>query len=297
VLLTSVRNEAAVVAQAVRSVRGQTVKPRRGIIVDDGSSDDTASVLRRETSGCEFIQLLFRPPHSGFGYDRKVAALCQALDAAKDVHYEFIGNLDGDLRLPPDYFERLLGEFAANPKLGVAGGVILDPGETRPWRLASPTEVSGGAQMFRRECFERIGGYLPIPEGGEDALACVMARMAGFETRSYESLRIEHLKSRNAAFGGLLKREWQLGLRDHAMGVDPLFELAKCVVRIANKPWILGSLARALAYMFYTIQGRRRVVPNEVVAFMRAEQRRRLKAVALSVVTRYAGGKAVQHAG
>jgi cellulose synthase/poly-beta-1,6-N-acetylglucosamine synthase-like glycosyltransferase len=276
VLLSAVRNEQETVARTIASVKRQTLRPVEWVIMDNGSTDRTHEILRECVEGCPWIQIGRTPwsPHQG--YANKVRALERARAGLQTNGYHYLGVLDGDVELPPDYYATVLGLFAQQKDLGITGGVILDPGEDGPLEMRNNWDVPGGAQVFRRECFETIGGFVPIPEGGEDTIACVSARRGGYRTMVVPELAARHLKPRGFSLGGALKRRWHLGSRDAAMGVDPWFELFKAVRYLCEAPVVVGSAARLAGYWCRTLFGGDRVVPPEVVDHLRFEQRRTL---------------------
>ena len=49
-----------------------------------------------------------------------------ALRAVRTTDWDFLAKLDGDLTVAPDFFEKCLGHFQANPKLGIGGGMICN---------------------------------------------------------------------------------------------------------------------------------------------------------------------------
>jgi hypothetical protein len=157
--------------------------------------------------------------------------------------------------------------------------VVIDIGLPRDRFPRNRQDVPGAVQFFRRECFERIGGMIPIPEGGWDGMTCAMARMHGFQTRLFADLVVDHLKPRNVSEGGVVRRKWQMGVRDYAAGYHPVFELVKCISRLKDKPLIIGACAWWIGYCMATLQRRKRVVPQTVVTYVRNEQLARLSRV------------------
>lgn len=276
VLITAVRDEAATIGTTIESVVGQTMLPAEWIIVSDGSTDQTEHLVAAAAATHDWIKLMSLPYRRERSFAGMVAAINAGLAAVTARDYEFLGLLDGDLRLPSVYFEAVLDSLAANPRLGIAGGMVVDVGEPRDRIPRNRLDVPGAVQMFRRSCFEAVRGYLPIPEGGFDAVACAHARMLGYETSLITTLIVDHLKPRNHAFGSVLKRKWQLGVRDYAIGYHPLFELVKCCARVTDSPLLLASTASWLGYCSRFLSRPARVVPHEVVAFIRREQLRRL---------------------
>lgn len=117
---------------------------------------------------------------------------------------------------------------------------------------------------------------MPMQHGGEDALAEVSARMHHWKTKTFGQLTVYHMKPRNGAAGGLLRRHWQMGIRDYGLHNQPLFEMAKCVYRVFEWPFGIGSLVRCAAYFSQILRGAHRDVPKELVKYLRAEQMRKV---------------------
>ena len=103
-----------------------------------------------------------------------------------DLKYEAIGSLDADISFDEDYFHLLLSKMSKYPSLGVVGTPFVEEGrKSYDYRFVSIEHVSGACQLFRRECFEAIGGYTPIKGGGIDLVAVITSRMKGWRTRSF----------------------------------------------------------------------------------------------------------------
>jgi biofilm PGA synthesis N-glycosyltransferase PgaC len=279
VLVTPTKDEAPVIGETLRSVIAQTHRPLEWVIVSDGSTDGTNAIVRAAAAQHPWIKLLELPPRAGRDFAAVVKATEAGLRALTIDDYEFIGLLDSDVSFGPEYFACLLGEFTAAPRLGLAGGVVFDPGVDRSQLPFNRKDVPGAVQCFRRACFEQLGGLLAIPEGGWDALTCARARMAGFETRLVTHLHVDHLKPRNVAEGGSLRRKWQMGIRDYALGYGPVFQLFKCAGRLRERPWLLAGLAWGLGYLSASLSRRPRRLPPDLMRFVRQEQRHRLLAL------------------
>jgi len=121
-----------------------------------------------------------------------------------------------------------------------------------------------------------LGGLLAIPEGGWDALTCARARMIGYETRLLPDLVVDHLKPRNSAEGGLLPRHWQLGVRDYALGCHPVFDAVKCLSRLRHGQVLIAACAWWTGYCCALLRRHQRQIPQELLDFVRSEQRQRL---------------------
>ncbi len=276
-LVTPVRDEASLLPRTIASVLAQTLLPDEWVIVSDGSTDGTDDIVREASAQHPWIRLLPLAPRPG----RSFAAVALNTEAGirhlASRDHGFIGLLDADVEFQPDYFEQLLRRFEAEPSLGLAGGVVIDVGLPRDRFPRNRLDVPGAVQFFRKECFERIGGLTPMPEGGWDMMTCAVARMHGYKTRLFTDLVVDHLKPRNIAEGGALRRKWQLGVRDYAAGYHPLFEVVKCVSRLPNPPFVVGALAWWVGYCTAFLQRRRRIVDSSVVAYIRHEQMCRVR--------------------
>ena len=278
VLVTPMRNEEATIGITIESVLAQTVRPREWVIVSDGSTDGSEAIIRRYAAAAPFIRCL----RLNTQVRRNFASVVWAIDAGcaelRCRDYAFIGILDADIRLLPDYYETVVCRFAADPLLGLAGGLVLDLKNGKAARQRhNPEEIAGAVQLFRRECFESLGGLAPIREGGWDTVTGVRARMNRYKTVAFPDLLVDHLKPRNSSEGNLVRRTWQLGTRDYAVGNDPLFELLKCCSRSCESPMLIGAVARWTGYFSCWLAGRKRIVPPEVIAFSQTEQRSRIR--------------------
>lgn len=277
VLVTPVRDEVALIGRTIDSVLAQTVLPREWVIVSDGSTDGTDDIIRAAASKYPFIRLMALPPRTGRSFGAVVRNTTLGIQSMVTPDYDFLGLLDSDVTFSADYFEQLLARFAVAPRLGLAGGVVIDVGRPRDVFPRNREDVPGAVQFFRRKCFEKLGGLIPIPEGGWDTLTCAMARMHGFETKLFTDLIVDHHKPRNIAEGGAIRRKWQLGVRDYACGYHPLFEVIKCLGRWSEPPFLVGAVAWWIGYCTAALQRRPRVVPPEAIAHVRREQMTRLR--------------------
>jgi hypothetical protein len=276
VLVTPVKDEVVTMARTIEAVTRQTLQPREWVIVSDGSTDGTNELVEKAASTYGWIRLLSLPGRPERSFAAVVHNTELGVNSLKCRDYQYLGLLDADLDFQSDYFATLIGRFEANPRLGLAGGVVIDRGTPRDRLPRNRFDVPGAVQLFRRDCFERLEGLVAIPEGGWDCITCAVARMRGFDTQLFTDLIVDHLKPRNVSQGSPLRRSWQLGERDYAIGYDPLFELVKCVGRATESPLLVATLARWLGFCAAVVRQRPRVVPRQVVAFVQQEQRRRL---------------------
>lgn len=278
VLVTPARNEEAYIVKTIQSVVAQTILPRKWVVVSDGSTDHTDEIVKRCTAKHNFIELLRVEPGSGRDFESKVFAIRAGLERFERFRYDFIGNLDADVSFEPDYFERILEKFENNTKLGIGGGTIheLQNGKYRARSGNRVRSVPGALQLFRRACFEQIGGFPPLKHGGEDTVMEIKARMGGWEVRSFFDIIARHHKPAGAKGLKILSGAFLGGSRDYLLGNHPMYEISKCARRLTEKPWLIGSLLRLGGYGSFMLRRERRQIPDEVVQFLRREQIERL---------------------
>lgn len=278
VLITAAYNEAAYIERVLESVIAQTVRPRKWIIVSDGSTDGTDEIVRGYADRHSFITLVVLSDKHTRRFAAQVNAIHAGCPLLKTVDYQYIGNLDADISFASDYFERLMAQMESDSTLGMAGGFIYEErhGGFQPRRTNNIRSVPFAVQLFKRSCFEAVGGYVPLPFGGSDWHAEVCARMKGWQVASIPELPVLHHRPTGSA-QGLLSYRFKQGRMDSAMGSDPLFELFKCSKRLAEKPYIVGAFARLVGFSWSACLREEKPVSSDFIRFLRREQTTRLR--------------------
>ena len=279
VLITPARNEAAFIELTLQSVVAQTLSPVKWVIVDDGSTDGTGDIVRKYAAEHPWIELLQMPERRDRHFGGKAIAVDAGRQRAAGLPFDVIGNLDADVSFEPDYFEFLMGRFSENPKLGVAGTAFVEGDMRYNYEFVGIEHVSGMCQMFRRECFEQIGGYQAIKSGGIDVIAVLSARAKGWETRTFEEKRFVHHRSQGSALHAGLRERMHVGRKDYLMGNHPLWQLFRSVYQMKYKPYVIGGFLILGAYLWNWVRGVERTIPVELIALRRSEQLSRLKLI------------------
>jgi glycosyltransferase involved in cell wall biosynthesis len=280
VLITPARNEEAFIEKTIQSVIGQTVLPAKWVIVNDGSTDATASIVRRYLAKYEWMELVDRPIRRDRSFAGKVHAFNAGFERVKNLEYEVIGNLDSDLAFDADYCEFLLNRFEEDASLGVAGTIFQEQGYSSATdSFEGQNHVAGGCQLFRRRCFEEIGGYIANKAGGIDWIAVTTARMMGWRTRSFREKSFFHYRSLGTAERSLLASTFSYGEKDYYLGGHPLWELFRFLYRATKKPYVVGGIALYSGYLFAFLRQMKRPVSDELMRFHRKEQMLKLKAI------------------
>src|SRR2546428_3158078 len=153
VLITPARNEAKFIELTIKSVVGQTIRPAKWVIASDGSTDGTDDIVSKYAAEHRWIELVRMPERRERHFAGKVDAFNAGYARMKDLKYDAIGNVDGDISFDEDYFSSLLSKLAEDPALGLVG-TQFKRRTTYDYRSVSIESVSGPCQLFPRECFE-----------------------------------------------------------------------------------------------------------------------------------------------
>ena len=291
VLITPARNKAQFIELTIKSVVAQTARPLKWVIVSDGSTDGTDDIVRRYIAEYSWIELVRMPERAERHFAGKVEAFNAGSARMKDLPYEVIVSLDADISFDEGYFACLLGHLAEDPGLGLVGTPFRDSdsNEIYDYRFVSIEHVSGACQVFRRRCFEEIGGYVPVKGGGIDSIAVISARMKGWKTRTFtEKVCLHHRAMGTAQSNGLAAR-FKNGAKDYAFGNHPLWELLRTAYQMTKRPYVVGGVVLLCGYLWALMRRVQRPVSQEVVEFQRHDQMKRLLKVFLGAFRRDGG--------
>jgi hypothetical protein len=194
-----------------------------------------------------------------------------------EVPYDIIGSLDADITFDKNYFSFLLDRFTEDDRLGVGGTPFREGDQQYDYRFTSIEHVSGACQLFRRECFENIGGYYPIKGGGVDWVAVTTARMKGWKTRTFTERVCNHHRKIGTAGNKYFAARFKVGVQDYYLGGHPLWEVFRSVYQMKVKPYMVGGIILYLGYVWAFLKGIERPISQELVEFRRTEQMQRLK--------------------
>jgi poly-beta-1,6-N-acetyl-D-glucosamine synthase len=271
-VITPVRNEAANLRQLTRSLAQQTLLPSAWIIVDTGSTDATlteARTLAEEHPWISIRELTIGPEVMRGG--PIVKAFHDGLNSVPPG-CEVIVKLDADITLEPDHFDRLVAEFEADDRLGIAGGTAYEQEADGTWRQRHGTGpgVWGAARAYRRACLLDI---LPLDERmGWDTIDLVSANVHSWETRGLLDLPFMHHRPEGVRERSRLAFRLKQGDAAHYMGYRPSYLVVRTLFRSARDPW-------AIAIIWGYLDAFRRRQPQHpdqaIRAYVREQQRAR----------------------
>jgi len=264
----------------MQSVISQTLLLTRWVIVSDGSTDKTDEIVKDYTARYEWMELVRMPDHRDRQFASKVTCFNAGYDRVKHLEFEIIGNLDADISFERDYFEFLLEKFLRIPELGVAGTPFVENGySSASDSFEGERHVAGGVQLFRRRCFEEIGGYVPNKAGGIDWIAVTTSRMMGWKTQSFREKCFFHHRTLGTGGRGQMSGLFSYGEKDYYLGNHPLWEVFRVCYRTFKNPYIIGGLATLLGYLLACIKRTERPVSRQLMRFHRKEEMEKLRLI------------------
>jgi len=273
IAITPARDEEQLLPGLIASLKAQTVRPERWILIDDGSVDRTPDLADEAAKECPWIEV----HHLQSGRERALGGesiIMKFLPRELWGAYDFILRLDADLTFGPEMAEMLMAEFSQDVKLGIAGAVLHEPSASG-WREVRAPEfhTRGAVKMYSSECFAAFGGLQPGV--GWDTIDEIQAMMLGFKSRSFRHIVAYHHRPQGSA-GGMLRGRFGTGRTAYALGYSPIFMLARAVARATSRPPILGSVMLLAGFLDGYLRHLPRAASPDLMKFIRRQQIRRL---------------------
>jgi glycosyltransferase involved in cell wall biosynthesis len=273
-IVTPVKNEEKFLGGMVASVTGQTILPKRWIIVNDGSTDRTGEIIREAESRWDWIAGVTIAATGGPRKPGGESVVHHGLKRLDLSEYDYLARLDGDISFGPDYIECLFREFEADSRLGIASGVCFGLRNGRLVEEKNPRfHTRGALKTYRVRCFREIGG---LETGlGWDIVDEIRANMLGWRTRNFPELKVVHHRPTMTA-SGALQGKVNTGIANYFAGYHPLFLLARAVRNMVRPPYVLGGLWMAYGYLSGYLKSLPRVRDPELIRYVRRQQWNRL---------------------
>jgi biofilm PGA synthesis N-glycosyltransferase PgaC len=278
-LITPCRDEAEYIEKTLETVAAQTVRPALWVIVDDGSRDDTPRILARWAARHAFIRVVTRTDRGARAVGPGVIeAFYAGLSHVELDRMDYVCKLDGDLELPPRYFERVMERMEADPYLGNLSGKLFerrDDGSLWEERTGDENAV-GPAKFYRVGCFQDIGGF--VREVSWDGIDGHFCRMRGWIAQSVDDpeLRIVHLRKMGSSQESLQVGRERWGRGKYFMGSAPYYVLAAAAYRSLEPPYLLGGLRIAYGYTKAALTSHPRFSDAEYRQYLRRFERAQL---------------------
>lgn len=272
IIITPVKNEEKYIEETLTSIRNQTVQPYKWIIINDSSTDKTKEIIENYMIDYDRIMLINL---TNRGEKRRrgkgvVELFYIGFNRIRGEDFDYVIKLDGDLRLLPDFFEKIIDKFEKNPELGIASGVsyIQKKGKWIPERAAKGYTY-GETKVYRNQCFKDIEGL--VPNLGWDGIDHIKAVMHGWKASSFEDIIFYHLRPEGTGTG-IVKAAYEEGVCCHYMGYHPLFFILRSFKRMLSYPLFFGGLAMIFSYLKCKVCREKRIEDDNFISFLRRNQ-------------------------
>ncbi|MCA8965227.1 MAG: glycosyltransferase family 2 protein [Planctomycetes bacterium] len=270
-IISPCRDEAEFLQTTIDAMAAQTVPPTLWLVVDDGSTDATPEILARAAERLPFLRVLRRQDRGARAVGPGVVeAFYAGLETIDLDDYDYICKLDGDLDLPPRYFERAFERFEADPWLGnLSGKVFLrEHGKLIPERVGDENAV-GMVKLYRVACFRDIGGF--VRQVSWDGIDGHMCRMRGWIASSVpdEEMYVVHLRLMGSSQHSIWEGRLRWGRGKYFMGSAPYYVAAVAAYRLFERPFVFGGLCIFWGYVRAWWRGDARHDDREYRRYMR----------------------------
>jgi glycosyltransferase involved in cell wall biosynthesis len=253
------------------SVVAQSETPARWIIVDDGSTDETAAILQSYAKQHAWIEVVTRTDR---GHRAVGPGVIEAFDSGyRSVDsrgYEYICKLDLDLWLPPRYFETLMDRMEQDPDIATCSGksYVVRRGGLVAENHGDDTSL-GMTKFYRRAMFEAIGGF--VHQVMWDGIDCHMCRMRGWKACSWDDpeLRFTHLRPMGSSQTSIFAGRVRHGFGQYFMGTGFVYMVASAASRVFEPPVLLGSAAMIWGWISSAMRREPRYENPRFRAFLR----------------------------
>lgn len=193
-IIIPAHNEESSIGLTLESLVTQTLLPKRVVIVNDNSTDNTGNIVSAYAEKHPFITLVNNQSSEAHLPGSKIINAFYKGFEVLDEHYDIICKFDADLIFPENYLEQISTHFKANTKLGMAAGFCYIE-KNNDWVLENLTNkdhIRGALKAYRKSCFLQIGKLKPSM--GWDTVDELLAKYYGWELVTDESLHVKHLK-------------------------------------------------------------------------------------------------------
>lgn len=280
VIITPAHNEESYIRFTLESVVEQTLLPEQWVIVDDGSTDGTANIVRSYTDKFPWIKLVTNPTigNKPEGGSKIVQAFYLGHRAVDVSDFEFVVKLDADLTLPTRYFEEVSNTFLADPTVGMCGGFLTEYSAGK-WERASSAKyhLRGAIKAYRKNCFDQIGG---IPATLLwDGIDEMKAMSIGWKVKILD-LEVKHHRKSSTLINRGMSSSYSAGKQYYKHGYDLFLALCRSVTYgMRTKPYYLSTLGFLSGYISDWWKKSPKSVTPELGIFIRKYQYNRIKKI------------------
>jgi glycosyltransferase involved in cell wall biosynthesis len=268
-VITPARDEAANLPRLASSLADQTICPREWIIVDNGSTDRTLEVAHGLAGEHDWIRVLSLP---GTAMAERGAPIVRALQAGiasvEEEPPKFLVSVDADISMDPDYFERVLAKFDADPSLGIASGSGYEL-RRGVWeqRFVTGSTVWGATRAYRWECLQQL---LPLEERvAWDGIDEFKANTRGWRTEAFEEIPFRHHRREGERDGTAWRARANHGRAAYYLGYRPWYLVLRALWHARREPAAAGMV---WGYVVSAVTRAEQIADRQAREYVRSQQ-------------------------
>lgn len=193
-IIIPAHNESSSIGVTLDSLINQTLLPKRLVVVNDNSTDNTQEIIEGYAAKHNWIQLInSKSTNEHLPGSKIINAFYKGYESL-DENYDVVCKFDADLIFPNTYLEKLSNHFSSNNNLGMAAGFCYIE-KNGGWVLENLTRkdhIRGALKAYKKACFLQIGKLKPSM--GWDTVDELLAKFYRWDILTDESLHVKHLK-------------------------------------------------------------------------------------------------------
>ncbi len=202
ILVTIVRNEITNIGNLIKSVKNQSLKPKFWLIFDDQSNDGTKEILLNLNAEWITVEEAKEYAERSLLNYSNILSQCfeiiEKLVSSKNISWEYIAVVDGDVILENKYFDHLTQYLKKHKNVGIVSGKLID--STFNKEIYQRNELPwGAANLYRKECLKDIGGFASAPS--HNSVENVLANIKGWKTKILSTTEFFHQRDMGAKKG------------------------------------------------------------------------------------------------
>ncbi len=247
-IIIPAHNEEKNISFCLESLKNQTFRDFRVVVVNDGSKDKTAEIAEKFQQYDERFQLINLEQSEHQPGAKVVRTFNKGLNSQNLDSFQIICKYDADIIFPTNYLKEIQEVFENNSKAGMVSGLVKIKksvfenalafdfkDEKRQWKfenLSSQNHVRGPIKAYRKECFVSMNGLRPVL--GWDNIDVMLAQKNGWEVVTIKDLWVKHL--RPTAYKYKKQKAEKLGEYFYNIGLSlPLAMVSSAKSSIKNK--------------------------------------------------------------
>lgn len=267
-------NEEDNIHNALNSIIEQSVRPTKLIVVDDGSTDDTPSILSSYAEKHPWIKIVSNHNKDPRATGAKIVrAFNLGLDSENFREYDIISKFDADLVFPKDYFESIISTFDEDKNIGLTGGicVIQDGEDWKEEKVSKGDHIRGALKSYRTEAFDQMDGLKTFM--GWDSADEFILRFHHWKIKRLDHLKVKHHRETNQLNGWVKTSKLNAQVfhnLDYGLFIGTISSLKRGLV---YKPLVVSGILTLIYFLAGYFKGDRRKLDPAVGKFIRSYRR------------------------